>query len=114
VLKIKDNVELDKLKDYGFYFYDNDYLKIKEWRYSDRGTIPFKLKIREDRTIKFNNPTIKTMEVFYSMVKDDIVELTKEISKKEYGYRTKLELEKKIKQLEEENQKLKDKVGNVE
>lgn len=110
MLKIKDSVELDKLKDYGFCFYDNDYLKIKEWRYSDRGTIPFKLKVEEDRTIKFNSPTNKTMEVFYNMVKDNIIELTKEISKREYGYRTKLELEKRVKQLEEENQKLKEKL----
>ena len=112
MLKIKDNVDRNTL---------NGFKKHSDYRGIDTGELIYwhngtrRITIDKNGYIQLNNITYTIIEdVLFQMIKDGIIEKTNEKKLKKYAYMTKVELENRIKELEEENKKLKDKVGDIE
>lgn len=116
MLKIKDNINLEKLKDYGFTpetkWNGNRYMPNNEWTLRTNGYM--RMWVRKNRFISFNCMNLSMFDILYKMIKDNLIEQTDEKPPKEYYRLTNAELQSKIKELEEENQKLKDRVGDIE
>ena len=116
MLKIKDNVDLEELKNYGFTpetkWGGNGYISNGEWTLRTNGYM--RMWVKKNRFMSFNSMNFSMYDILYKMIKDNIVEQTDERPPKEYYRLTNAELTAKIKELEEENKKLKDKVGDIE
>ncbi len=70
MLKIKDNVDLKKLKKYGFLLDDNEWYRI----YVDRVYIYVKPLSREILLKARNSVDFFDVTVIYNLIKDDLVE----------------------------------------
>ena len=74
MLKIKDDINLRVLLSYGFeYCGGTRYLR--KYSYTSRcGTLTYRIWIKQDRTLSFNNPTNKVFNVLYDLINDGLVE----------------------------------------
>lgn len=108
MIKIKDNVNLERLKDYGFWLWESKYCKDKEWKYSVRGKI-WNMAVKDNRYFRFNSMHSVALEKLVELCLDGLIEITNEKPPKRYAYMTKLELEKELEKLQKENKELKEK-----
>ena len=74
ILKIKDDIPLQILKDYGF---ESCHLVrfLDKYAYASRcGTTTYRIWVRKDRTISINSPSNKVYTVLFDMITDGIIE----------------------------------------
>lgn len=81
VLKVIDNVNLDKLIDYGFRKYEEEY------RYDSRRSLKIRVK-KKDKILRLTSINAEDSVILYKLIKDDLIEQT-EIKDTRYD-RTKL------------------------
>ena len=74
MLKIKDNVDLKELDKYGFEYCGGTRWLRKYSHTSRCGTTTYRIWIKQDRVLSFNNPTNKVLNVLYDLIKDGLVE----------------------------------------
>lgn len=71
ILKVIDSVNLDKLLDYDFRKYENEY------RYDGNGRKSLKIQIKKkDRLVRLTSITAEDSVVLYRLIKDGLIEET--------------------------------------
>lgn len=71
ILKVIDSVNLDKLLDYDFRKYENEY------RYDENGRKSLKIQIKKkDRLVRLTSITAEDSVVLYRLIKDGLIEET--------------------------------------